>query len=626
MSHSRPPPHGDPFLRILRPDDEEGMGSPQAEPRPERGPTAAASSAGAPQAAARAPGDLARVAPAHRYRVREVDGVRVLSCAEAPTVRVRLERGRSVSEAAARKAEPGTIFLDGAAQAPPFLDPQRCVYNLDHHEGCARPFTLATCEQAMVLVRRITDLRRRDWTVWANEPDMDTVLAIWVILNHHRLNGEDPRPREIVMPLLRLEGTIDVHGFGNLELAGLTPQVLAAATRWMESLRKREEALRASGRWERADALTYVADRLRTIDSRVYPPGTFDDLEEIEELARVGITDSSVAVACRSGTGIYETETQLRRLYGDRLGLIILERGPGAYSLRQVDPELPASLDSVYGRLNMLDPAAGGPRSENRWGGSGEIGGSPRRTGTRLPVGQIAAACREAFQRPTAGERLASVARTAGASVALVAGAAIAAWLASALLAPLPGGPGSAFTAAMALVAAGLLLAARRSPGLYGLRRPSSHGAWAAAPFALAGALLGGAWAPSPDVGALGPGLAGTIGLAVAVACAAAAELVFRGFVYGRVAWALTRARAGRGPDELGAALISAALYAPWIALPWLAAGSVLPLPESIAPWAPFAGALLVGGATGVARARSKSLLVPLVLHVACALVLGALP
>jgi len=623
MSHSPPHLPGDPHTRRTG----EGMEIARAElPRAGGGASGTAASARVLRPSGRRTEGVVRPVPARRYRVREVGGVRVLSCTEAPTVAVRLERGRSVSESAARKAESGTIFLDGAAQGPPFLDPQRSVYNLDHHEGCVRPFTLSTCEQAMVLVRRIADLRRRDWTVWANDADLDTVLAIWVLLNHHRLNGEDSRPRETVMPLLRVETTIDVHGFGNLELAGLPPDALAATCSWMSALQERERAMRADRRWERMDPFAYVVDRLYAIDSHVYPPGAFDDLEEIEELVRVPIGAHSVAVACRSRVGIYETETQLRRLYAERLGLVILERGPGAYSLRQVDPELPADLDALYARLNLLDPAAGGERSENRWGGSADIGGSPRRSGSALSTEQIGAICRGTYRQPSRAERLAALARTSGLSATLVGGAALATWLGAPELPVLPGGPASLFTALLAVLAAACLLRGRSAPGLAGLRWPSGLAALALAPLALVGAGLGGVWMPRLELDGLAPPLAGALGLSAAVVLAASVELLFRGLVYGRLAWTLLARRGGGSGGGLAAALLSGALYAPWIALPWLAAPPPLvPLPPGFAPWAPLSGAFLFGCVAGLARRSSHSVLLPVLLHVMGTLAVGAL-
>src|SRR5262249_31758534 len=112
---------------------------------------------------------------------------------------------------------------------------------------------------------------------------------------------------------------------------------------------------------------------------------------------------------CRSEVGIYEVERQLRRLHGRRLAVIVLQRGTSLYTLRQVDAYLPATLGSVYEGLNLIDPAAGGHRSANRWGGSNEIGGSPRRSGTRLSPLQIAGVCRRVFERPRILERLARV-------------------------------------------------------------------------------------------------------------------------------------------------------------------------------------------------------------------------
>ncbi len=130
-----------------------------------------------------------------RYRIKRDDTGAVLTCVEAPTVSVRVQHGFTVTAAAARSAAPGSVFLDGAAQGEPFLDPKREVYNLDHHEACVRSFLLATCEQAMVLVRKGLDLRKREWTVYANDADLDTVLAIWVLLNHLRLDDGSTETR-----------------------------------------------------------------------------------------------------------------------------------------------------------------------------------------------------------------------------------------------------------------------------------------------------------------------------------------------------------------------------------------------------------------------------------------------
>ena len=325
-----------------------------------------------------------------RYRVESGRRGGVLTCTEAPTLRVHVERGLSVTAAEARTFPAGTIFLDGAAQGAPFMAPEKAIYNLDHHEGCVRAFTLATCEQAMVLIRKRLDLRRRDWTLYANDADLDTVLAIWVLLNHLRLVHENPELCAEAMPLLRLEGVIDAHGIEMVDLCALPAMQLAQARSQMDKLLAPERKLKAQGKWESVDLALFVAQQLRTIDRMVYPPELLATSgAPIEELARTELGAGSIAVVCRSELGVYEVERQLRRLHGDRLGLFALQKNAGTYTLRQVDPSLPTPLDEIYTQLNLVDPGSGGCASSNRWGGSDEIGWSPRGAGTRMSPQQI---------------------------------------------------------------------------------------------------------------------------------------------------------------------------------------------------------------------------------------------
>jgi hypothetical protein len=147
-----------------------------------------------------------------RYVVKEIGGSRALTCLEAPNLSVNITRGFSVSASNARKAPPGTIYLDGCAQSEPFLDHEKKIYNLDHHEGCVRAFTLSTCEQVLVMILKGLDLREREWKVYANEPDMDTILAVWLIFNHLRISRKEPLHIRFLYALVRLEGVIDALG------------------------------------------------------------------------------------------------------------------------------------------------------------------------------------------------------------------------------------------------------------------------------------------------------------------------------------------------------------------------------------------------------------------------------
>ncbi|MCZ6725965.1 MAG: CPBP family intramembrane metalloprotease [Acidobacteria bacterium] len=380
---------------------------------------------------------------------------------------VRIERGLAMPAGKVAEQTAGTIFLDGAAQGPPVKDRHRHLYNLDHHEGCVRAFTLASCEQAMVLILEETDFRLRDWTLFANDPDLDTVLAIWVLLNHVRLSS-DAEIRRRVMPLLRLQGVIDAHGLGFEEFCGF-PEGLESRTRAkIERLRAEEVEIKQRGGWDELDFASYTAGRLQKIDELVYLTRHFRDVVEVEELARARLANGCLAIACRSEEGIYEVEQRLQELHGDRVGVIALEKAPGVYTLRQVDSSLAADLKVAYDELNLIDSAAGWKSSGDRWGGSAEIGGSPRKSGTRLDPQQIVATLRRTYTPVGLWQRAVSVVRAAlGPALVLVS-----IWGWSLIRREAPSRLFE-LAAVLLMVALTLLaLASRSLPGLFGIRRP----------------------------------------------------------------------------------------------------------------------------------------------------------
>ncbi|MEE8138830.1 MAG: hypothetical protein V3T81_08200, partial [Thermoanaerobaculia bacterium] len=474
-----------------------------------------------------------------RYAIRENDEGRFITCLEAPEVKVRVDRTFSVTSAAARRYPNGTIFLDGAAQGEPFLDLERQIYNLDHHEGCVRPFTLASCEQALVLVLRGLDLRERPWTIYANEPDLDTVLAIWVLLNSTHLREADQAIRRAVVPMVRLEGLVDSHGLEFLEFSGYPEDYLDEVFQRLERLRAEEKELKNGDRWGESDALEYTASLLQRLDGEVYPVGFFEAFRGIEELAKCELTNNRIAVVCRAECGIYELEKDLKRLYGKRLGVIILQKTPKSYTLRQVDPFLPVNLEAAYRKLNVLDPAVESGVSANRWGGSAEIGGSPRLKGTALGPVDIAEACRLAYRRPTFLERLGSV----GMAVFYSGLTMLAGWLAviwgrfepSAAVELFDRHRAEFVLAALAVSLLVLLgLVGRRRRRVFGLQLPEGRGwMFMALPVMLA-ALSGGVWV-FPVRGPAGgwPPALGADPILVLLAFPVLAEVLFRGVVHG---------------------------------------------------------------------------------------------
>jgi len=535
-----------------------------------------------------------------RYRVTPArDGAR-LHCDETPGISVRIDASFAFGEADARRLGPRTILLDGAGQFAPLIDGDAKLYNLDHHQGCVRAFTLATCEQALVLVAKGLDLDRGSWTLYANEPDLDAVLAIWILLNHRRVTQLGDAAQRVLLPLVRLEGAIDAGGTETAAFCGLPEPALGESRARLDHLYRREQTLRAL---VDLDATARTAALLRELDSLVFAEADWSAWRPVEEVyGNAELSDELVAVACRDSAGIYDVEQRLRERWGARLGLVVLQGLPGKYTLRASGSLAGISLAPIYGLLNALDPAVDGRPAAQRWGGSDDIGGSPRDRLSGLTPERVLRAAQWVQRRPlrlVRGTARAAFA-TAGLALAVLAlGLALPAlpgfWLPPAL--------GSALELAIAglgALAASAWLArrqARKSLAVPGWRAPAGRVWLALVPLALAAVALGGAWVPA-RVEIRAPALVGAA--AAAIVAALGVEAWFRGWVHGLLLLA-SPPRASERPAVLSpATAISGALYA---AVALMSARSALSgVPETVAACA------VAGLALGIIRERSLSI------------------
>jgi len=320
-----------------------------------------------------------------RYRVVEREGRRYVVSGNAPNIELHLERGLSVDAGGRKRFGEQAIFLDGVHTGAPFCDNETRQYSLDHHAGCVRTFTLATCEQAVVMLLQGLPLSTGRWTLWINDPDLDSMLAAWVLMNHVELLRDERALLRHAMPAIRLEGVIDAHGTDREILTALPEDALAAAREQVDRLMAAELEIKKSGRWAQLDFADYACEHLERIDGELLPHGAVDELMELEELGRATLANDRIAVLLESSLGIYAVEERLKERYGASLGVIVLRIGDDRYTLRLVDAFLPKNLEAVYDALNRADPSARKRgKNPNLWGGSTDIGGSPRETGTGL--------------------------------------------------------------------------------------------------------------------------------------------------------------------------------------------------------------------------------------------------
>lgn len=473
-----------------------------------------------------------------RYTIKGAGDERVLICLEAPNLNVHVEPGLAVTGSVARKSPGGTIFLDGVAQCEPFMDHERQVYNLDHHEGCVRAFTLATCEQTLVMYMKGLDLQGREWNIFANEPDLDAILSIWILLNHARIGKQESTQRRILFALVRYEGVIDALGLELKELCALPPELVRKIQRVIDHLRSDEIALKKEGRWSQTDYLAYTVTILHKIDQIFYKPSDFADYQGVEELARVDLTDQRIAAVVEADMGIYEIEPHLNKLYGNRLGIVFLKTGPNTYTVRQMDLFMPVTLEEIYERLNFVDPAVKCRTQNNKWGGAADIGGSPRDSGTKLSPADIAYTCRDAVSRTGIGTQAYRMGMTAAlVGLVLLIGYVLkfywnpSQWFGAETLNPIWSLPETGFIITVSIATSlALLFISHCRSWQYGWIYPVGMKWWFFLPIAMLAGSAGGVWAP-PWL-ALGQDwphmvVLGILGMPIA------AELLFRSLCHG---------------------------------------------------------------------------------------------
>jgi hypothetical protein len=555
-----------------------------------------------------------------RYVIKNSSDTRILTCLDAPDIAVQVEAGLTVSASAALKSPAGTMYLDGVAQSEPFMDHEKQIYNFDHHEGCLRPFTLSTCEQVLLMILKGLDLRSREWSVFANEPDLDTIIAIWLLLNHQRIQQKDSGRRQFLYALVRHEGTIDSHGLEMTEFSGLPTELLKKTKKVIDYLRAEEIDLKKKAIWEEKDSLELTAMILHKIDRIIYRSNDFADFKEISELARVDLGTGQIVVIVEADQGIYELEPYLQKVYGEKLGLAALKTGEGKYTLRRLNPFMPGDLDIVYPMLNYMDPAVGYRTNSHQWGGSGDIGGSPRGIATKLSDDEIAQACRDAFQHPSKPEYLIHFFYSLVTVCAIIGIAAMSKfylssspWFSNLAAAGLISKTYFSFFVAIVLfTATGILLISGTQLSRFGIGIPRGKVWWVFLPVIILTAMAKGVYFPDYVFRFLN--LNESV-IYVFITIPLATELLFRGLAHGILVKGTTVQSYNSRWFFSYPAIISAILYAAFITgllfLPEIFKGTFQA--QSIAETA-FA-AFAFGLVNGVVRERSHSIFPAIVFH-----------
>lgn len=253
-----------------------------------------------------------------------------------------------------------SVALDGYVQGPE-QDPATYRFSFDHHAGCSRLITLATCQQVAIALRLGLCVSRIQ-NIFTNDIDADTVMATWLLLHPERL--DEKRVRKLVDRI----GMTDSHGpvfpphplhsslgpkWGSKEPQTLEMLFgfLGVLDKWFETGEEPAALPPRPGRgYGLKDGGTWHA---------VETPDGFGPLYAQGYIAAALVTPAN------EGSSMW--------VIGKRSDLVPLPIGPADGSKDRSGDYLP----TILGALARAEETKG-VSSKDNWGGGTSIGGSPR--------------------------------------------------------------------------------------------------------------------------------------------------------------------------------------------------------------------------------------------------------
>jgi hypothetical protein len=160
-----------------------------------------------------------------------------------------------------------SLALDGYVQGPS-IDVEAHKYSFDHHAGCLRLVTKATCAQ--VLDALILGLDPHPMTVYLNDIDADTVLAVWLL--EHPEAVTDPRVRNLVEDV----GNVDAHGPSYFPFV----RDLELCQRFFKGAMEPEARARREGHYATINLGCLLTECLERIDKLIFRNKRFPVLRE----------------------------------------------------------------------------------------------------------------------------------------------------------------------------------------------------------------------------------------------------------------------------------------------------------------------------------------------------------
>jgi hypothetical protein len=281
-----------------------------------------------------------------------------------------------------RSTPRNSIALDGIVTGGPRFCPKTNHVNFDHHDGVIREATMCTALQVYMAIKGgIMEAYRTNGCasghIYINDDDQDTALAVWLLRNYKKFENVQGHP--IVNRIIELTNRWDVTG-------GAYPMNLDEdLQRQYNWIFEPYTQLRKSGALAMANEAV-MESNLEAVLSRL--DRAF--MGQAEELP----LDTSHEIIHKSPHYLMVNEIggNDARVYLFSQGMkafisLVAKRTDGAHviSIGRRSQYIPFPVEALYDRFNKEE----GLTRHNGWSGSTIVGGSPRKTGTKLPLERI---------------------------------------------------------------------------------------------------------------------------------------------------------------------------------------------------------------------------------------------
>ena len=281
-----------------------------------------------------------------------------------------------------------SIALDGYVKGPPRFLIQGPYANFNHHEGVARIATRSTCAQVYYYIRLgLLDTFQKNGEpnarVYINDVDQDVCLSCWLLKNSAKLEGL--RFDNVLVQLILFEDILDASA-GAYPINPENPQIRRQAWIYEPYTQARTDgSIYSMSKKEMKDILRSVCTR---IDAAI--DGRGGEIELDTRFEKIGGGPGWQLI---NEKGPYARTKLFSKKIKAYVALVENKEDTYAYTIGKMSPFVIFPLERIYGALNK---AEGLSSEENCWGGSAIIGGSPRKTGSRLTpekVQQVINAC-----------------------------------------------------------------------------------------------------------------------------------------------------------------------------------------------------------------------------------------